>query len=250
MTVPRIIEFSVALLLAFLLITLISFLTLRPSLKELRAEAGSEWELFLREVRERNKLLPGLVEAFKVVESGYGKLAGQVLEARAISTRSTDPDRVVAAVNAIEASLVQLERITNARPEVAQYPPFAVHWKKVCEITNRITLLRKSYNKTTRVYNRLLTPFPQNLLAALFGFVPLAEYTPVRTLGDRPDETRMDGSAGLSRWLARTCGFLRVSTGLRNETARLATGTSGETGMKVMVGPYSNDVYHKVRDRA
>ena len=62
MTVPRIIEFAITLLLAFLMMALISFLTLRPALKELRAEAGSEWEAFLREVRERNKLLPGLIE--------------------------------------------------------------------------------------------------------------------------------------------------------------------------------------------
>jgi LemA protein len=188
MTVPRIIEFCVALLVAFLLITLISFLTLRPALKELCVDAGSEWESFLSEVRERNKLLPGLIEAFKGVESGHGKLAATVLEHRAISTRVTDPERIITSVNAIEASLVQLERIANARPEVARYPPFAACWKEVYDITNRINLLRRSYNKTTRVYNRLLNPFPQNLLTAIFGFVPLEEYPPVGTVGDFSQE--------------------------------------------------------------
>lgn len=181
MTVPRIIELCVCFVLAFVAITLISFLSLRPVLHECRAEVLAEWEAFLHEVSERNKLLPGLIEAVRGFETGHGKLAAQLLEARAISTRSTDPDKVVAAVDGIEQALRQVEKLVRARPEMDRYPPFSAHWEQIVRSTLKVNLMRTAYNKSARLYNRLLRAFPQNVLATAFGFVPINEYAPVRS---------------------------------------------------------------------
>ncbi|MCA1960805.1 MAG: LemA family protein [Desulfomonile sp.] len=184
MTVPRVIELCVCFILAFVIITLISFLSLRPVLSECRREVVSEWEAFLHEVGERNKLLPGLIEAVRGFETGHGKLAAQLLEARAVSTRSTDPDKIVTAVDGIEEALTQVEKLVRARPEINRYPPFSAHWEKIVRSTLKVNLMRKAYNNSARLYNRLLRSFPQNILAAAFGFVPINEYAPVRSLND------------------------------------------------------------------
>jgi len=181
MTVPRIIDLSVSFILAFVAITLISFLSLRPVLNECHEEVLSEWEAFLYEVGERNKLLPGLIEAVRGYETGHGKLAAQLLEARAISTRSTDPDKIVAAVDGIEEALDKVEKLVRARPEIDRYPPFTAHWEQIVRGSLKVSLMRKAYNKSARLYNRLLRAFPQNVLAAAFGFVPINEYAPVRS---------------------------------------------------------------------
>jgi len=181
MAVPRLIELCVCSILAFIAITLISFLSLRPVLMECRAEVLSEWEAFLHEVAERNKLLPGLIEAVRGFETGHGKLAAQLLEARAISTRSTDPDKIVSAVDGIEEALAQVEKLVKARPEMNRYPPFMAHWEKIVRGTLKVNLMRKAYNNSARLYNRLLRAFPQNVLAAAFGFVPINEYAPARS---------------------------------------------------------------------
>lgn len=185
MTVPRIIELCVCFILAFFVIALISFLSLRPMLHECRSEVLTEWEAFLREVAARNKLLPGLIEAVRGFETGHGKLAAELLEARAISTRSPDPDKIVAAVDTIEDALRQVEKLVRARPEMDRYPPFAAHWEQIVRSTLKVNVMRNTYNKSARLYNRLLRAFPQNVLTTAFGFVPINEYPPsVRSSND------------------------------------------------------------------
>ncbi len=180
----RLIEFSSCLLIAFLILATISFLTLRPVLKEVRFDARAEWDGFMRAVKERNDLLPGLVEALKGFEQGHTKLAENLLEARLICIRSTEPAAIVGSVDNIERYLTQIENLARTRPGLEHYPPFAGHWRKVVRISLRVSSTRISYNTNVRLYNRLLMPFPQNLLTTAFGFVPLTDYPLPQTISD------------------------------------------------------------------
>jgi LemA protein len=85
-------------------------------------------------------------------------------------------------VDEIDRYLIQIENLAQAKPALNQYPPFASQWKKVVATTQRVTSTRKNYSAAARLYNQLLTPFPQSLLAAVFGFVPLETYPPVGTI--------------------------------------------------------------------
>jgi LemA protein len=183
MKLSRIIEFCCSVLLAFLILVVISFLTMRPVLQDVRLEAVAEWDGFLRAVRDRNDALPGMVEALKGFQPGHAKLGEGLLEARSISSRSSDPSGIVAAVDETERLLIQIENLAAAKPALRQYPPFATQWKKITVTTQRVTTRRKNYNSAAKLYNQLLTPFPQNLLAAVFGFVPLETYPEVGTIG-------------------------------------------------------------------
>ncbi len=179
MVVPRMIELSVTFLAAFVVVVVISFLSLRSDLQEFRSEAGSEWEAFVREVRARNRLLSGLTESIRRFETGHAQLAEKVLEARAVSDRSSDPSEIVAAADDIDSCLREVEKLVQARPQMLDYPPFAGQWRFVVPMTCRINGIRKSYNANVRAYNRLLHAFPQNVLATLFGFARLNEYPAV-----------------------------------------------------------------------
>jgi LemA protein len=184
MTLSRIVEFGVFFLMAFLLIVLASFLTLRPTLREVRSEARAEWEGFLRAVKDRNEALPGLVEAVRGFEPTYARTAERLLETRSIVARSKDPGTIVASVDDMERQLRQIQKLAESQPGLDRYPPFATQWQKVGTISERIAFMRQSYNSSARTYNRLLTPFPQNLLTAAFGFVPLTAYPPPRSTGE------------------------------------------------------------------
>jgi LemA protein len=175
----RIIEGLITMLLAFLMLITVSFLMLRPTLKEIRIEARAEWAALARTIPERNNLLPGLVESFKGFESGYGRMTDRLTQARSISMRSTDPDRIIAATDEIDRTLEDIKKIAESKSVLAQYPPFATQWKKVEKVSLRISRHRAQYNNTATSYNRLLGVFPQNLLAAAFGFVPLNIYNSV-----------------------------------------------------------------------
>ncbi|MGO9567727.1 MAG: LemA family protein [Desulfomonilaceae bacterium] len=186
MSLSRIVEFGVSFLMAFLLIVLVSFLTLRPTLQEVRSEARADWGGFLRAVNERNEALPGLAEAVRGFEPTYAKPAERLLEARSIAARSKDPGIIVASIDDMERQLNQIQKLAESQPGLDQYPPFATQWKKVGRISERIAFMRQSYNSSARAYNRLLTPFPQSLLTAIFGFVPLTDYPLSRTM-DEPE---------------------------------------------------------------
>jgi hypothetical protein len=179
MRLSKLIEFCFSFLVALVALAVISFLTLRPALDQALMEARADWSAFLRAVAERNDAIPGLAEALRGFEPGQGKLAEKILEARSISVRSTEPDTIVAAVNDTDKYLAQIEKLVQAKPRLEQYPPFSAQWKKAASLTQRISYLRKSYGSSVRSYNRLIAAFPQNLLTALFGFVPLNEYPTV-----------------------------------------------------------------------
>ncbi len=100
MTVSRVVEFSFSFIIAFLVLILISFLTLRPMLKGINLEARADWDAFRRAVAERNELLPGMMEGLRGFQPGLAKLAEKVIETRGISLRAVDQDAIVASVDA------------------------------------------------------------------------------------------------------------------------------------------------------
>ena len=184
MRLLKLIQVLIVFLVAFLTLVVASFLMLRPVLKEVRMEAKAEWAAYARVIPERNNLIPGLIESFKGFEPGHTKLAERLIQARSISMRSSDPDRVVAAVDEIDRVLEEVRKLSRSKPALAQYPPFEAQWTKVEKTSLRISRNRAQYNSTASSYNRLLGVFPQNLLAAAFGFVPLNIYPAIGLAGD------------------------------------------------------------------
>jgi hypothetical protein len=150
-------------------------------LKEINLEARADWDAFRRAVAERNELLPGMMEGLRGFQPGLGKLAEKVLETRGISLRAADQDAIVASVDVMDGYLAEIERLAQSNHALEKYPPFGTPGKKVQAVTQRIRFLREDYSRIARLHNRLLTAFPQNVLAVLFGFVPLKEYPPKRT---------------------------------------------------------------------
>jgi len=176
MFAPRIIEFSFSLLVAFLILATLSFLSLRPGLRQARSEAQAEWNAFIRVVQDRNELLPGLIQAIRGFESGHAKLLEKLSEARSVSMQPGKPTRIVSAVDEIDRGLAQIDKLLISRPRLSKYPPFSRHWANIVRISRRVDSKRMGYNNSVRLYNGLLQAFPQSLLAPIFGFVRLTDY--------------------------------------------------------------------------
>jgi len=167
-----------------------SFLSLRPQLQEVRSQVVTEWQDFLTAVKERNEILPGLIEAVRGFEPGHARLAQRLLEARGISMRVTEPDKVIAAVDAMDRHLAEVRKLQETNARFREYPPFAKQWSRVQTLTLRIKVTRELYNKSVDVYNRLLKAFPQSLFTTLFGFVPLQGYPAIEAPVGQPKSSR------------------------------------------------------------
>ncbi len=182
-TVGRLIELCFCFLAALVVVVVVSFLTLRPLLVELRTDAQNEWQSYVGSISTRNEVLPGLAEALRGFESGQGKLVNKLLQAPSVSLLRRDPDFIVAFADDIDLSLLEIEKLTKAGSQVGKHPPFAAHWREVGRLTHMVIEHRTRYNKAAAVHNGLLGAFPQNLVCGAWGFVPLNLYPVPGSLG-------------------------------------------------------------------
>ncbi len=169
-------EFCVTFLLALLVLSLASFLTVRPVLNEVKVEAGSHWEKFVKSARDRNDLIPGLAESIKGASPGQGKLTGRLFEERSILRRSNDPKEIIASIDEMDRQLNKIGKLAESSSEINSYQPFNQTWKRVISVSADINSRRLMYNQTARRYNELMIPFPQNIFSSIFGFAPLQYY--------------------------------------------------------------------------
>ncbi|MDR3604780.1 MAG: LemA family protein [Syntrophaceae bacterium] len=175
-TMSRLIEFSCSVLVAFIMLSLVSFLTLRPTLKEIRGEARAQWEGMVNLARERNDQVQGVVEVLKgfgVIQNKWGE---KILEERSILLRAADPDTIISSINETDQRLAKLGQIADSSEKLKNHFGFANQWSRIVATNRELRLRRMNYNETAKMYNSLLTPFPQNMLATIFGFVPLNRY--------------------------------------------------------------------------
>ena len=179
----KLMEFCVAFIVALVFLSLLSFLSVRPTLNEVRVEAGVNWDRFVKAARERNDLIPGLAESIKGASPGQAKLAGKLFEERSILHRSNDPRELMASLDEMDRQLEKIERLSQSSPEINSYPPFSQIWKRVNASSSEIKSRRVVYNMSARRYNDLMIPFPQNIFSSLFGFVPL-QYYPLNNFND------------------------------------------------------------------
>ena len=174
--ISRLIEFTCTVLVAFLMLSIISFLTLRPALKEIRGEARTQWERMVNLARDRNDQVQGIVEVLKgfgVIENKWGE---KILEERSILLRAADPDSIISSIDETDQRMAKLRQIADSAPELKNHTGFSSQWARIIATDRELRLRRMNYNETAKMYNSLLNPFPQNMLATIFGFVPLHRY--------------------------------------------------------------------------
>lgn len=174
--ISRLIEFACTVLVAFLMLSIISFLTLRPALKEIRGEARTQWEGMVNLARDRNDQVQGIVEVLKgfgVIENKWGE---KILEERSILLRAADPDSIISSIDETDQRMAKLRQIADSAPELKNHTGFSSQWARIIATDRELRLRRMNYNETAKMYNSLLNPFPQNMLATIFGFVPLHRY--------------------------------------------------------------------------
>ena len=172
----RLVEFSCSVLVAFMMLSIISFLTLRPTLKDIRNEARTQWEGMVTLARDRNEQVQGIIEVLK----GFGvmetKLGEKMLEERSILLRATDPESIMISIDETDQRMTKLIQIADSASELKNHSGFRTQWARIIATDSELKVRRTNYNETAKMYNSLLNPFPQNMLATILGFVPLHRY--------------------------------------------------------------------------
>jgi LemA protein len=152
-------------------------------------QAKAKWADVQNNYQRRADLIPNLVATVQ----GYAKQEREVLtavtEARAKATQVridvsqlTDPDKLKQfqdAQNQLSGALGRLLAISENYPELKSNQNFLALQSQLEGTENRISVARRDYIESVRIYNTELKTFPGLLWAATFfrGNKPMAEFT-------------------------------------------------------------------------
>lgn len=156
---------AVVVLLLFVWVTYNGLITLRVRVEE-------AWSDIVVQLKRRADLIPNLVEVVK----GYAKQEKTVFEevtkARAGMVEATNkgPKETAVAENMFEQALKSLFAVAEAYPDLKSSQNFSELQAELTDTEDKIQAARRFYNGGVRDLNTKIQKFPNNIVAAIFGF--------------------------------------------------------------------------------
>ena len=158
--------------LALILVILVSsIIGTYNSLVSLEATVQERQSAISTQLQRRNDLIPNLVSTVKGYAQHEKDLFLGVTEARSKVMGADSLEEQAAASAELSSELTTLLDFTYENyPHIQANENFLALQEQLEGTENRITMARKDYNESAKVYNTEIRRFPTNLLAGMFGF--------------------------------------------------------------------------------
>ncbi|MFA4875699.1 MAG: LemA family protein [bacterium] len=128
------------------------------------------WAQVENVLQRRNDLIPNLVNTVKGYAAQEQKVFIDVTEARAkVGQAQTVPEKVDAN-NQLTAALGRLLLVVERYPDLKSSQNFLALQDELAGTENRIAVERMRYNEAVKAYNVFVRRFPNNIIAAIFGY--------------------------------------------------------------------------------
>ena len=122
------------------------------------------------QLRQRQDLVPNLVETVKGYAAHERGTFDEVTQARAAAVSASSVEGKVAAENALTASLGRLMAVAEAYPELKANANFMSLQGQLSDIENKLAAARRYFNNAVAEFNASIQAFPAVLFAAAMGF--------------------------------------------------------------------------------
>jgi LemA protein len=122
------------------------------------------------QLKQRQDLVPNLVETVKGYASHEKSTFEEVTAARAAATSASSVDGKIAAENALTGALGRLMAVAEAYPELKANTNFLQLQGELSDIENKLAAARRFFNNAVGEYNAQTQTFPAVLFAAAMGF--------------------------------------------------------------------------------
>ena len=144
------------------------------SLVNLRNKVRDQWSQIDVVLKNRNNLIPNIVETVKGYAKHEKETLNEVIEARSkMASASTKEDEMKAS-GAVTEALGKLFALAESYPDLKANQNFIELQNSLNEIEEKIRFARQFYNDTVLTYQNKIEMFPSNIVASMFGFKPEA----------------------------------------------------------------------------
>ncbi|MCA3700849.1 LemA family protein [Brevundimonas sp.] len=122
------------------------------------------------QLKQRNDLIPNLVETVKGYASHEQGTLNAVTQARAAAAGATSVNDKVTADNMMTAALGRLFAVAEAYPDLKANTNFLELQRELSDIENKLAAARRFFNNAVAEFNAVRAQFPTILFAGMFGF--------------------------------------------------------------------------------
>lgn len=122
------------------------------------------------QLKQRQDLIPNLVETVKGYAGHERETLDSVTRARAAAAGATSINDKVAAENMLTGALGKLFAVAEAYPDLKANTNFLELQRELSDIENKLAAARRFFNNAVAEFNAVRAQFPTVLFAGLIGF--------------------------------------------------------------------------------
>ena len=138
----------------------------------LRNKVKDQWSQIDVVLKQRNDLIPNLVETVKGYAKHEKETLDAVISARNKAVSATTSEEEMKAAGEVSQALGRLFALSESYPDLKANENFNKLQDSLNEMEEKIRYSRQFYNDSVLTYKNKLEMFPSNLVAGIFNFKP------------------------------------------------------------------------------
>jgi LemA protein len=155
---------------AVIIVVVLAVIGIFNALQRARIAAEGSFSNIDVELRRRHDLIPNLVETVKGYATHERQTLEAVMQARAAAMSAKGINERIEAEGALTRGLGRLMAVAEAYPTLKADGGFMRLQGDLSDTENRIASRRTGFNGAAAGFNELLSVFPNNIVAGIFGF--------------------------------------------------------------------------------
>ncbi len=163
-------------ILGFVLLCFGYVVTERNSFVKMQEEVNARFAQVENQLKRRADLIPNLTNTVKGYAKHEKEIFEKLAEARSKMMGARSPQDLFNASNELNSALSRLLVVVENYPNLKADATFTRLMDELAGTENRISVERMRYNEAVKAFNQKIKLFPSNVIAGMFGFLPLPYY--------------------------------------------------------------------------